>query len=97
MAGQPRAAPAKREQDVLGSHQSAELRAEAGLMRDACIRPLEHYEVEPFHLLLGCLHVPDSFAARLLAELSADGELRAFLLCDPERARFARRQWTLQA
>jgi ATP-dependent Clp protease ATP-binding subunit ClpA len=35
---------------------------------------LEHREVEPFPLLLGCLQVPDSFAA-VLAELWADGEL----------------------
>lgn len=27
---------------------------------------LENYQVEPFHLLLGCLHVPDSLAARVL-------------------------------
>jgi ClpA/ClpB-like protein len=27
---------------------------------------LENYRVEPFHLLLGCLHVPDSLAARVL-------------------------------
>jgi Clp amino terminal domain, pathogenicity island component len=32
---------------------------------------LENYQVEPFHLLLGCLHVPDSLAARVLeAELA---------------------------
>lgn len=36
---------------------------------------LEHREVEPFHLLIGCLQVPDSFAARVLGELWADGEL----------------------
>jgi len=36
---------------------------------------LEHREVEPFHLLLGCLQVPDSFAAQALAELWTDGEL----------------------
>jgi hypothetical protein len=36
---------------------------------------LEHREVQPFHLLLGCLQVPDSFAARVLAELCADREL----------------------
>jgi hypothetical protein len=28
---------------------------------------LEHREVEPFHLLLGCLHVPESLAGRVLA------------------------------
>ena len=32
---------------------------------------LENYQVEPFHLLLGCLHVPGSLAARVLeAELA---------------------------
>jgi Clp amino terminal domain, pathogenicity island component len=38
---------------------------------------LEHREVEPFHLLIGCLQVPDSFAARVLAPLWEDGELGA--------------------
>ncbi len=33
---------------------------------------LEHHYVEPLHLLLGCLHVPESLAGRVLdAELSA--------------------------
>jgi hypothetical protein len=36
---------------------------------------LEHREVEPFHLLIGCLQVSESFAARVLSELWADGEL----------------------
>jgi hypothetical protein len=36
---------------------------------------LEHREVDPFHLLIGCLQVPDSFAARVLAPIWQDGEL----------------------
>ena len=38
---------------------------------------LEHREVEPFHLLIGCLQVPDSFAARVLSPMWQDGELGA--------------------
>ncbi len=38
---------------------------------------LEHREVDPFHLLIGCLQVPDSFAARVLGPLWEDGELGA--------------------
>ena len=36
---------------------------------------LEHREVDPFHLLIGCLQVPDSFAARVLAPVWDNGEL----------------------
>ncbi len=38
---------------------------------------LEHAEVDPFHLLLGCLQVPESFAGRILAREWEDGELGA--------------------
>jgi hypothetical protein len=38
---------------------------------------LEHREVEPFHLLIGCLQVPHSFAARVLAPIWEDGGLGA--------------------
>ena len=38
---------------------------------------LEHREVDPFHLLIGCLQVPDSFAARVLSPIWEDGELGA--------------------
>jgi hypothetical protein len=38
---------------------------------------LEHREVNPFHLLIGCLQVPDSFAARVLSPVWEDGELGA--------------------
>jgi hypothetical protein len=38
---------------------------------------LEHREVDPFHLLIGCLQVPDSFAARVLSPVWQDGELGA--------------------
>ena len=38
---------------------------------------LEHREIEPFHLLLGCLNVPHSFAARVLWPVWEDGELGA--------------------
>ena len=38
---------------------------------------LEHREVDPFHVLIGCLQVPDSFAARVLAPIWEDGELGA--------------------
>ena len=38
---------------------------------------LEHREVDPFHLLIGCLQVPDSFAARVLSPVWEDGELGA--------------------
>lgn len=53
---------------------TSEARRAIGAAAETAAR-LEHHEVEPFHLLLGCLQVPDSFAARLLAELWADGEL----------------------
>src|SRR6201996_5410761 len=36
---------------------------------------LEHHEVEPLHLLLGCLHVPDSLAARILDAELTPGEM----------------------
>jgi len=36
---------------------------------------LEHREVDPFHLLIGCLQVPESFAARALSPVWEDGEL----------------------
>ena len=36
---------------------------------------LEHRKVYPFHLLLGCLQVPESFAGRVLSDVWADGEL----------------------
>jgi ATP-dependent Clp protease ATP-binding subunit ClpA len=36
---------------------------------------LEHREVDPFHLLIGCLQVPESFAARVLSPVWEDGEL----------------------
>jgi hypothetical protein len=38
---------------------------------------LEHREVDPFHLLIGCLQVPESFAARVLSPILEDGELGA--------------------
>ncbi|MGA9856796.1 MAG: Clp protease N-terminal domain-containing protein [Solirubrobacteraceae bacterium] len=38
---------------------------------------LEHREVDPFHLLIGCLQARDSFAARVLAPIWQDGELGA--------------------
>jgi hypothetical protein len=38
---------------------------------------LEHREVDPFHLLIGCLQVPDSFAAQVLSAIWEDGELGA--------------------
>jgi Clp amino terminal domain, pathogenicity island component len=38
---------------------------------------LEHREVDPFHLLIGCLRVPESFAARVLSPVWEDGELGA--------------------
>ena len=38
---------------------------------------LEHREVDTFHLLIGCLQVPDSFAARVLWPVWDDGELGA--------------------
>jgi Clp amino terminal domain, pathogenicity island component len=38
---------------------------------------LEHREVDPFHLLIGCLRVPESFAARVLAPVWEEGELGA--------------------
>jgi Clp amino terminal domain, pathogenicity island component len=36
---------------------------------------LEHHDVEPLHLLLGCLHVPDSLAARVLSMELAPSEM----------------------
>ncbi|HTU30083.1 MAG TPA: Clp protease N-terminal domain-containing protein [Solirubrobacteraceae bacterium] len=36
---------------------------------------LEHRHVEPFHLLLGCLQVPESLAARALAPMWAGSDL----------------------
>jgi hypothetical protein len=36
---------------------------------------LEHREVDPFHVLIGCLQVPESFAARVLLPVWEDGEL----------------------
>jgi hypothetical protein len=36
---------------------------------------LEHREIEPFHLLLGCVHVSDSLAARVLEPSLGSGEL----------------------
>jgi hypothetical protein len=36
---------------------------------------LEHREVDPFHLLIGCLQVPESFAARVLSPVWQGGEL----------------------
>jgi hypothetical protein len=36
---------------------------------------LENRCVEPFHLILGCLHVPESVAARVLTDALAPGEL----------------------
>ena len=53
---------------------TSEARRAIGAAAETAAR-LEHHEVEPFHLLLGALQVPDSFAARVLAELWADGEL----------------------
>lgn len=53
---------------------TSEARLAIGAAAETAAR-LEHREVEPFHLLLGCLQVPDSLAARVLAELWADGEL----------------------
>ena len=38
---------------------------------------LEHREVDPFHVLIGCLQAPDSFAARVLSPIWGDGELGA--------------------
>ena len=36
---------------------------------------LEHHYVEPLHLLLGCLHVPESLAWRVLAAELADSDM----------------------
>jgi hypothetical protein len=36
---------------------------------------LEHREVDPFHLLIGCVQVPESFASRVLRPIWEDGEL----------------------
>jgi hypothetical protein len=36
---------------------------------------LEHREIEPFHLLLGCVHVADCLAARMLEPSLGSGEL----------------------
>jgi hypothetical protein len=38
---------------------------------------LEHREIDPFHLLIGCLRVPESFAARVLSPVWEAGELGA--------------------
>ena len=53
---------------------SAEARRAVGAAAETAAR-LEHREVEPFHLLIGCLQVPNSLAARVLCDLWADGEL----------------------
>lgn len=53
---------------------SGEARRAVGAAAETAAR-LEHREVEPFHLLIGCLQVPESLAARALFELWADGEL----------------------
>jgi hypothetical protein len=53
---------------------TSEARRAIGAAAETAAR-LEHQEVEPFHLLLGCLQVTDSFAAQVLADLWADGEL----------------------
>jgi hypothetical protein len=53
---------------------SAEARRAIGAATETAAR-LEHREVEPFHLLIGCLQVPGSLAARVLSELSAETEL----------------------
>jgi ATP-dependent Clp protease ATP-binding subunit ClpA len=53
---------------------TSEARRAIGAAAETAAR-LEHREVEPFHLLLGCLQAPDSFAARVFAELWPDGEL----------------------
>jgi ATP-dependent Clp protease ATP-binding subunit ClpA len=53
---------------------TSEARRAIGAAAETAAR-LEHREVEPFHLLLGCLQRPDSFAAQVLAELWADREL----------------------
>jgi hypothetical protein len=53
---------------------SAEARHAIGAAAETAAR-LEHHVVEPFHLLIGCLQVPESVAARVLSELWADGEL----------------------
>ena len=53
---------------------SAEARRAVGAAAETAAR-LGHREVEPFHLLIGCLQVPESLAARVLSELWADREL----------------------
>ena len=53
---------------------SAEARRAVGAAAETAAR-LGHREVEPFHLLIGCLQVPESLAARVLSELWADSEL----------------------
>ena len=53
---------------------TAEARRAVGAAAETAAR-LEHREVEPFHLLIGCLQAPESLAARVLSELWADGEL----------------------
>ncbi len=55
---------------------SAEARRAVGAAAETAAR-LEHREVEPFHLLIGCLQVPESLAGRVLSELWVDGELGA--------------------
>jgi Clp amino terminal domain, pathogenicity island component len=53
---------------------SAETRRAIGAAAETAAR-LEHHEVEPFHLLIGCLQVPESQAAHVLNELWADEQL----------------------
>ncbi|HEX3689804.1 MAG TPA: Clp protease N-terminal domain-containing protein [Solirubrobacteraceae bacterium] len=47
---------------------------------------LQHAEIQPFHLLLGCVHVPDSLAARMLEPILGAGELTTIVEA-MERAR----------
>lgn len=53
---------------------TSEARRAVGAAAETAAR-LEHLEVEPFHLLLGCLQVPESLAARVLAVLWEGDEL----------------------
>ena len=53
---------------------SAEAHRAVGAAAETAAR-LGHSEVEPFHLLIGCLQVPASQAARVRSELWADREL----------------------
>lgn len=59
-----------------GERFTREARRAVGAAAETAAR-LEHREVEPFHLLIGCLQVPESLAARLLSDLWVDGELGA--------------------